>query len=274
MKHINISLYASEGPLCKTGKKWDLRGSRGGAGGFGGRVMRKVGIAVLAALCLSACSTPNRNALDNNDPYEAANRSVFELNQTIDSLTLRPTTERYNNYVPEGVRDGIHNALENLALPVTFANDLMQAEPKRAGQTLGRFMMNSSFGIAGLFDVASRAGIPEHKEDFSQTLAVWGVGEGPYLMLPFLGPSSPRDMVGMGADFALDPTLYIRIKQHIWWIAGREYVTILDRRARNLETLDDIERDSLDFYATSRSLYRQYRAKEIRNGSPRPENPN
>jgi phospholipid-binding lipoprotein MlaA len=230
--------------------------------------MRKVAIAAAAALCLSACSTPSQSMLDNNDPYEATNRSVFELNQTIDRLALRPNAERYNNYLPEGVRDGIHNALGNLALPVVFANDLLQAEPKRAAQTLGRFMMNSSFGIGGLFDVASRAGIEEHDEDFGQTLAVWGVGDGPYLMLPLLGPSSPRDATGQAVDLVLDPTVYVRIKQHIWWALGRKYITILDMRARNLETLDDIERDSLDFYAATRSLYRQHRAYEIRNGNP------
>lgn len=233
--------------------------------------MRGLSIAAAAALWLAGCAAPGDG---NNDPYEAANRRIFEMNLKIDSVALHPNAERYNEYVPEEVRDGIHNVLGNLALPVTFANDLLQVEPERAAQTLGRFMMNTGFGVGGIVDVATGAGIPEHTEDFGQTLAVWGFGEGPYLVLPVLGPSSPRDAAGAAVDFATDPTLYIRIKQHLWWALGRKYVTILDTRARNLETLDAIERDSLDFYAASRSLYRQYRAKEIRNGSPPPENPN
>jgi phospholipid-binding lipoprotein MlaA len=126
--------------------------------------------------------------------------------------------------------------------------------------------VNSTLGVAGLFDVASRMGIPDHAEDFGQTLAVWGIGEGPYLVLPLLGPAPPRDAVGRAADVFFDPSIYIRIKRHSWWMIGREYLTLLDLRARNLETLDDIERTSLDFYAATRNLYRQYRANEIRNG--------
>jgi phospholipid-binding lipoprotein MlaA len=222
--------------------------------------------AVAAGLCLSACSTPSPNALANNDPYEATNREIFDLNQEIDHWTLRRTAETYVEYVPDPVRNSIHNALINLDLPVTFANDVLQGEPTRAGQTVCRFTLNSTLGVAGLFDVASDFGIPEHSEDFGQTLAIWGVGEGPYLVLPLLGPAPPRDAIGRAADAALDPSNYIRIKRHLMWAVGREYLTLLDLRARNMETFDDIERNSLDFYAATRNLYRQYRGREIRNG--------
>jgi phospholipid-binding lipoprotein MlaA len=224
--------------------------------------------AVAAGLCLSACSTPSPNALANNDPYEATNREIFDLNQMIDQWTLRRTAQAYTYMVPEPVRNSVHNALTNLDLPVTFVNDVLQGERKRAGQTVSRFAVNSTLGVAGLFDVASRMGIPEHSEDFGQTLAVWGVGEGSYLVLPLLGPAPPRDAVGHTADFFFDPSIYIRIKQHLWWAIGRKYLTLLDLRARNMETLDDIERNSLDFYAATRNLYRQYRANDIRNGEP------
>jgi phospholipid-binding lipoprotein MlaA len=116
-------------------------------------------------------------------------------------------------------------------------------------------------------------GIPEHSEDFGQTLAVWGVGEGPYLNLPLFGPAVPRDAVGRVVDIFFDPTIYIPIKLHLWLMVGQEYFTMLDLRARNLETLDEIERNSLDYYAATRSLYRQYRANEIRNGKPEPPPP-
>lgn len=207
---------------------------------------------------------------ENHDPYEATNRKIFAFNLSIDRTFLRPTAERYQTYVPEPVRDGVHNVLDNLNSPVVFANDVLQGEGTRAWQTARRTVVNSTLGLGGLIDVASRMGWEGHEEDFGQTLGVWGVGEGPYLMLPLLGPSNPRDAFGQGADVALDPTTWVRIKQHIWWMAGRKYLTILDTRARNLEALDDIERDSLDFYATVRSVYRQHRASEIRNGIPEP----
>ena len=228
--------------------------------------MYKLAVILAAGLCLSGCAT----APGNNDPYEATNRGIFRLNQRIDRMALRPTAERYSNYVPEGVRDAVHNAIDNFNAPVTLANDVLQARPRRAGETVCRFVLNSTFGAAGLFDVGTRVGIPGHTEDFGQTLAVWGVGEGPYLMLPFLGPSSPRDAFGQAADLAAEPTIYIRIKHHTYWIMGRKYLSFVDTRARSLEVLDDIERDSLDFYASTRSLYRQYRENEIRNGMPPP----
>jgi len=240
--------------------------------------MHKLVFLAAAGLFLAGCATPSQNAspgaIENNDPYENTNRAIFEFNLKVDSLALKPTAESYSTYVPEGVRDALRNLEENLDRPVVLANDLLQGEGRRAGQSAGRFLLNSTFGLAGLFDVASRVGIASHDEDFGQTLAVWGVGEGPYLVLPLLGPSNPRDAAGSAVDVALDPTVYISIKHHTFWIIGRQYMRIVDARARNLELLADIERDSLDFYATTRSLYRQHRASEIRNGKPPPEQQN
>jgi phospholipid-binding lipoprotein MlaA len=233
--------------------------------------MYKLVFLAAAGLILAGCAasrqTPPGAAL-NNDPYESTNRAVFAFNLKLDSWALKPTAERYSAYLPEGVQNSISNLEENLDRPVVFANDLLQGEGRRAGESAGRFLLNSTFGLAGLFDVASRVGIETHDEDFGQTLAVWGAGEGPYLMVPLLGPSSPRDAAGSVVDVALDPTVYISIKHHTYWIAGRQYMRLVDARARNLEVLDSIERDSLDFYATSRSLYRQHRQSEIRNGAP------
>jgi phospholipid-binding lipoprotein MlaA len=228
--------------------------------------MYKLAMILAAGLCLSGCAT----APDNNDPYESSNRRLFAFNQRIDALALRPTAQRYVTYVPEGVRDAIHNALQNLDGPMIFVNDVLQGQSRKAGETAGRLLLNSTFGAAGLFDVGTRVGIPQHREDFGQTLAVWGAGQGPYLMLPLLGPVYPRDAVGQVVDLGADPILYFPVKGRIFWMVGQKYLTIVDARARNLETLDDIERDSMDFYATTRSLYRQYRENEIRNGMPPP----
>jgi len=147
--------------------------------------------------------------------------------------------------------------------------DLLQGEAKRAKETAIRFVVNSTLGLGGILDVASRNGLPFHREDFGQTLAVYGAGEGPFLMLPILGPSSPRDATGLAVDiFALSPFGYIHIKQYLWWELGRNYMKLLDLRSRNIETLDSLERSSIDYYGSVRSLYRQMRNAEIRNGKP------
>ncbi|MDE2182014.1 MAG: VacJ family lipoprotein [Alphaproteobacteria bacterium] len=234
--------------------------------------VRVMGVAaVLAALLLSGCAAPTADNLANNDPYESTNRSIFALNMKLDRMALRPAAENYRDLVPEKARDSVRNVLDNLDLPVTFANDLLQGKPSRAAETTERFLLNSTYGIGGIFDVATRVGIGNHTEDFGQTLAVWGAGEGPYLVLPVLGPNPPRDAAGQLIDLMLDPTVYITFKQHLWWHLGRQYLKILDGRSRNLETLDDIERNSLDFYAATRSLYRQYREGQIRDGNPAPD---
>ena len=232
-------------------------------------IMRLKAILVAAGLILGGCATPPDPA-GVNDPYEATNRAIFDFNLKVDRLALKPTAEIYQDYVPEGGRDALRAALDNLHAPVVLANDLLQGEGSRAVDTSGRFLINSTLGLGGLFDVAARLGIESHDEDFGQTLAVWGAGEGPYVMLPLLGPSNPRDAAGKAVDIALDPTEYIKIKRHWVWDGTRQYLNIVDTRALNLETLDGIERNSLDFYATVRSLYRQNRGFQIRNGLPAP----
>ncbi len=234
------------------------------AGGF---IVKKIVLWLALSVCVAGCAnTPAGQAADPGDPYEAANRKVFAFDQMLDRTFLLPTAKNYDRFVPEFGRDRVHDLLLNLDLPVTFANDLLQGEPTRASQTLLRFAVNASVGLGGLFDPATHYGMPYHSEDFGQTLGVWGVGGDPYLMLPVLGPSSPRDVIGRGGDIALDPLTWIRFKQHIWWMGGEQYVKVLDARARNIDTLEGLERDSVDFYATTRSAYRQYRENEIRNG--------
>jgi len=143
-----------------------------------------------------------------NDPAEPLNRDIFNFNKGLDDAAIKPVTAAYRAVAPETVRRGVHNFLNNLRTPVILANDLLQGELRRAGITLTRFAINSTIGVLGFSDQASGMGFDFHNEDFGQTLAVWGVSEGPYLMLPILGPSNPRDAVGFVIDFFFDPINY------------------------------------------------------------------
>ncbi len=203
---------------------------------------------------------------DANDPFEIPNRIIFAFNQTLDVALIRPAAVLYRDLVPDYLRDRLHYALRNLNEPVTLANDLLQGEWERAGTTVDRFLLNSTGGVLGLWDVATDLGHPHHSEDFGQTLGAHGVGEGPYIVLPLLGPSNLRDATGKVVDHFLDPFTYIADETgKEEWQLYRFGLEGLDFRTRNLETLDEIERDALDFYARLRSLYRQRRDAEIKN---------
>jgi phospholipid-binding lipoprotein MlaA len=240
-----------------------------GSIGEGMKPITSLVAALCAAAALSGCAT---DPSGQNDPFEKTNRSIFAFDQAIDHAVARPVAVFYNHAVPGFARDGIHNVLSNLGEPVTFGNDVLQGSPDRAGQTLGRVVINSTLGVGGLVDVAAKMGIPPHDEDFGQTLGVWGVGEGPYLVLPLAGPSNPRDATGMVADYFMDPLTYISWNNSTLYNGIRTGLGFIDLRARNVETLDQIERTSVDLYATTRSLYRQHRNAEIRNGAPDTEN--
>ena len=225
--------------------------------------------AVLATASLAGCAT---DPSGQNDPYEKTNRSIFSFDQALDHAVARPVAVFYNHAVPEFARDGVHNFLSNLDAPVIFGNDVLQGSPDRAGQTLGRMVINSTIGLGGLVDVAAKMGIAPHEEDFGQTLGVWGVGEGPYLVVPLTGPSNPRDSVGTVVDYFMDPLTYMKWNNSTLYMGIRTGMGFVDLRARNVDNLDQIERTSVDLYATTRSLYRQHRNAEIRNGAPDTEN--
>ncbi len=190
------------------------------------------------------------------------------MNQDFDHAVLLPTARAYVDVVPDPARDGVHNFLDNLNAPIVFANDLLQGEVGLAGETVGRFGLNSTLGLGGLIDVATPAGIPNHSADFGQTLGIWGVGDGPYLVLPLLGPDNPRDLTGLAADIFMDPLMYAHIRDYTYWGIGEYGLVVLDTRARNIETIEDLENSSVDFYASERSLYRQYRDNQIHHGKP------
>ncbi|MBT4086349.1 MAG: VacJ family lipoprotein [Alphaproteobacteria bacterium] len=227
-------------------------------------------LAVVAAASLAACASlpedpeARAEAIALNDPGESINRSIFEFNRGVDTLFLRPVSEMYRATLPQTGQDMVRNFLNNLKTPVVLANDLLQGEGERAGETFGRFVFNTTVGVGGLFDVA---GIEHHSEDFGQTLATWGAPEGPYMVLPLIGPSPVRDTVGLVADYYIDPVArYFNNvdRGHANWV--RAGFRAIDTRSRNIETLDDIERSAIDYYATIRSLYRQRRNDEIMNG--------
>lgn len=205
---------------------------------------------------------------DQNDPFEGFNRSMFSFNEGFYDIVMRPVSDVYNVLPPE-IRQMVGSFLSNLSGPVIFINDVLQGELERALTTAGRFVINSTFGLAGIVDVASSFGFEEHDEDFGQTLAVWGVDEGFYLVLPILGPGNPRDSIGR---FVVDPLLLDPINYRLdetgndEWIWGRFGMTAVDQFASIKEELDQIKKTSVDYYAAIRSLYRQKRKAEISNG--------
>jgi phospholipid-binding lipoprotein MlaA len=230
----------------------------------------KVPFPVISALALSfflgACSTPSAESLAQNDPWEKTNRDIFDFDLRVDHAVARPIAQGYRSVVPEPVRDGIHNALTNLDAPFVLANDVLQGDGSKAVNTAGRIVINSTVGIGGLIDVASKIGIPGHDNDFGITLGQNGIAEGSYLVLPFAGPLPPRDLLGVAVDQAFDPLTYVRFHGKDTWMVVRFSVGILDSRTSQLDAIEAIERSSIDFYATSRNLYRQSRNAKINNG--------
>lgn len=218
-------------------------------------------------LIVSGCASTSGTTSD-NDPFESTNRQIFALNQKLDKAVALPVAKFYVSTVPEPAREGVHNFLTNLNDPVIFANDVLQGQVERAGQTLGRFGVNSTLGVGGLIDVASKMGIPGHDTDFGITLGRWGFGEGPFLMLPLLGPAPPRDLIGKVVDIFLDPLTYVSFRSKIYYQIGLTTLGVIDLRAQNIGTLESIERTSVDFYATTRNLYLQYRKAEVNRGQP------
>ncbi len=232
-------------------------------------VLKVIITALLVGFLVSGCATQRmaNGPSDTNDPFENFNRVMFRGTLAVDKAVFRPTAIVYRKVVPQPVRDSVRSFLNNLDSPVIFTNDLLQGELKRAGITLARATLNTTIGVGGLIDVAEKWGLPRHREDFGQTLAVYGVGEGPYLFVPLIGPANPRDLLGYGVDFFFDPLFYVQWGDESYVPFVRFGVDYLDLRERNIETLDEIERTSLDYYASVRSLYRQSRNNEIKNGA-------
>lgn len=223
-------------------------------------------LALTACLLLAACAG-NGNA--NNDPFERINRHVFEFNDAMDAGFIRPLAESYRATVPEPARRGIRNALNNLQEPVVFINHALQLRAADAATTAARFAINSTAGVLGLVDVAAEAGHTRRFTDFGETLFAAGVADGPFLMLPLLGPTNMRDAIGGGVDALIDPVSYATGRLLPRTAAtsvgiGRDVVRGVDLRAENIENLDALRADSLDYYARLRSFMQQRRDAQLR----------
>ena len=206
--------------------------------------------------------------VDADDPLEPVNRQIFGFNNVLDRILLKPLAQGYVAIVPEDGRDALRRVLDNMKEPTLFFNNTLQGELGRAGISAGRLVVNTTVGLGGLFDVASNWGLPRQPTDFGQTLYVWGMPSGPYLILPVFGPSNPRDAIGMGVDAYADPTSLLSKIDAIDEITIARFLGDgIDQRARVLDVLDDLEKNSLDFYAQLRSLTQQRRAGELRRGA-------
>jgi len=228
--------------------------------------MKRVCVALAGVWLLAGCSTIDGTA--ENDPYESTNRHFYASHQVLYKNVIRPVAVAYNDAAPEPARDGIHNFLVNIDLPVTFVNDLLQAEFLRGGETLARFTVNTTAGAGGFVDVAEKIGLPEHETDFADTLADYGVGEGPYLYLPVIGPMVPRELAGKVVDSAFDPLTYVTYGASVFVDLGRDGATYLDKRARGVAVADEIEQTSPDAYITTRILYEKHLAESADHTAP------
>lgn len=235
---------------------------------------------ILAALCLSlalgatACAKAQKpeatyNAREASDPIEPVNRFIFGFNDILDRVLLEPLAKGYNAVLPQFVRNSVQSFMRNLQSPLIVANNLLQGDIGDAGVATARFVINSTIGVAGLVDVAKTQGLTYEKEDFGQTLAKWGVGNGFYLVLPILGPSSLRDATGSLVDAYADPVRIVSDNTDNMWIYyTREAVEGLDTRSRMITAIDDMRRNNLDYYAAVRSAYGQKRDSLVRDEKP------
>lgn len=211
-----------------------------------------------AALALSACSTAN-----GPDPWRETNEKVFRLNEGVDKILLEPVAEGYDEVTPGLFQLMIGNFFDNLTVPRTFLNNLLQGKPLKATQDLGRVAINTIAGVGGLVDVASEIGVPKNQEDFGQTFGRWGVGAGPYVVLPFAGPNSVRDTLASPLDIASNPTTWVNV-------VGLSVVRVVNTRAQYLEEIDQARKDAVDYYVFVRDAYLSSRARAVRDGAAAP----
>lgn len=217
----------------------------------------------LLLLLLNGCATQT-----NKDPLEGMNRGIYKFNQVADDAVIKPVAKAYKAVAPSPVRTGINNFFSNLGMLTTVVNDILQLKLAYAFTDAGRFVINSTFGIAGFIDVASMDKIEKRKEDFGQTLGYWGLGSGPYLVLPLLGPSSIRDTTGFIVDTATsDPITYTHNIGEIRLHNQLRAIQFIDKRAELLTATDLVDEASLDPYAFTRDAYLQRRASQIQDGA-------
>ncbi|MEM9349987.1 MAG: VacJ family lipoprotein [Pseudomonadota bacterium] len=205
---------------------------------------------------------------DPGDPFESTNRQIHAFNKGLDTFALRPASQVYGTLIPEPVRNGISNFADNLGLPATIINNTLQGDFGSAASNTGRFLVNTTFGLAGVFDPSTALGVPEESTDFGETLHVWGAGEGVFLELPFLGASTTRDAAGRAVDILIDPLGYVLEVPEVNYSRGSRFASGLNSRFRFTVTIDGILYESADSYAQSRIIYLQNRRFELGTSSP------
>ena len=243
--------------------------------------MKKISLVVLISLIFTfgqaIAGTDGENSLSKEsngevkDCFEGVNRAFFAFNKGLDNVLIEPLARGYR-YLPSPVKIGTSNFLSNLSLLVTIPNNVLQGDMKNAGKNTARFAVNSTVGILGLFDPATKLGLNDYeKEDYGQTLATWGVSEGCYIVLPILGPSTARDTIGSLASYLGGDAWYnVTVRNDTQYFSDFDYYASrgtsgVDFRAKNIESFDNIEKNSMDFYASIKSLYLQDRRQKILN---------
>ena len=233
-------------------------------------VFRRSLVAVSVVVLAACASTADQQAATPGDPLEPVNRVVFDVNDAVDTVVLRPVAVTYRDNVPTPVQDGVTNFLRNLRTPVILANEVLQGDWQGAEVAAARLFVNTTVGLGGVFDIAGmNKGYEFRSEDFGQTLAVWGAEPGPYLVLPLFGPSTLRDTAGLVVDGAADPVRWTLIATDADGLSiGQSVMGVVDARARTVEATDELRAAAFDYYAASRSAYLQLRELSIRDGEP------
>jgi phospholipid-binding lipoprotein MlaA len=217
----------------------------------------------LAVLGLAGCASTSSATRSPHDPLEPLNRGIYKFNDALDRTVARPVAKAYHDHVPNPIRSGISNAIDNLAYPTTIVNDLLQGKFRATFSDIGRFLLNSTLGLGGLFDPASKVGIDKNDEDFGQTFGKWGVPAGPYLVLPFFGPSTLRDAPLIYPERYTDLRGYLGDWETKWALIG---VGLLDARSELL-SVDQVLRNTYDPYLFTRDAYLQRREYQVRDGN-------
>jgi len=223
--------------------------------------------ATLLVLVVSGCAHTNGpEARSDTDPLEPYNRAMFQFNERADQIVIKPLAQGYKRVVPDGMRKSVGNFFLNLSEPTTIVNDILQGKLSQAAHDTMRFIINSTWGVLGLFDVATPMGMARHEEDFGQTFSVWGIGQGPYLVLPLWGPSTLTDGIGLiPAVLYTDPRTAVKLKDEIEY--GLIATNVIDTRARFLgaSKVADVQ---LDPYVFRRESYLQRRQQLVYDGNP------
>lgn len=227
--------------------------------------MEVVTLTLVPALLLAGGCAQRPPHQEIADPLEPINRAIYQFNDKVDEFVLKPVAEGYQRVTPKPVQKGVHNFFQNLEEPIVIVNGALQGKPRQAASDSARFFFNTTFGVVGLFDVATSMGHPKHREDFGQTLGVWGFGEGWYLVLPLMGPSTVRDTSGRLVDSQMDlVTQHEEVRERNSAIALR----LVDTRAQLLDATRMRDAGALDPYLYTREAYRQYRWNLVHDGNP------